>query len=1603
MPDFNELVKNLYTSKDRELTEDKLSYIEKTYKGKEEDFVKNFYATIGEELPEEKFNYIRDTYLKKKDFQGFSQELPKPTMPSGEKFTQGIGLGVKPISSTVSPSVSKPPKSTTPFASTGVKEPKKEIIEPKDSLGSYNPVARVKLYNQAIGNIQNRIPQLVQQFNEAQLAGDENAMQELKGLIDADTKKLDYFNKAIQGQKQLAAQQQPSTLGNAMANGLEMAAGTIMSGVNFVDEFIASLSPFQLSEKALKEIKELDEKALIKRPSDIIAKGGKEILKEAKKSSEETMMNMPYGGGVYDALKKGDLKSATSNAAYAFTTSLPTSLLMVNPITGSLAASGMAQESVDEKREEKGFATTDDYIVGSLKASTEYIFENMFGTGKQLKQLVSSLGKEVASETIEKTVKAGLKEYAKKLGLNIAEESFGEGLTQITQNAIDKADGKDIGLFDNVPDAALIGLFGGITQGGVTTTISHYVDRVKLKEAEAAKAKATELAEQALNAPSQVVADAIEREAEKLNDLADEIIEKNNEIGANAPVEITSQIEENNNKIDELEASISEATPEISEIITSQLKELELKNAELIKNAEKLALEKLGKTDESGISQEATPKGDTGVEVTEPVIEEGKEQVEIEETPIKEEITPEQIETGRQEVSAVKEGKIETANPIRLFKGLFGKRNLDGTHKSAHPNAKGVFSAVDEKVAERYKGEDGMGTFDIPAGTTMEVIRLAVRNVPMSKFREQETEAINASDAQIVKLITTDAKGAEEQYVIKDPALIEKMQKPEDVTKENVGYRQGDLVKKAENLWKMSSTDRSTGHFGTGYYFFGKKEDAEGYEENKRGVNKINLDNYNLAKGTKELHNLLKRVNEISSKTQETDIKNAVKGVMEYLGLFPEKPKMSENPTDAEFDALREYDKKNDQLVAPIAAAIQKQIPNKDNVNTLGENADSLSTVLMKSLGYEGIDSRGTELDNSRYGSVIYDIKPEDVKQTKEQEDAVQKQTTGQVPVQPETEVSEGVEGGKPKAEPKEVTEEKQEEVAKKAGISPKNLRDLYNVNRKLFGLDRVKSLASAVAMDRMIGAMAKRAGTTKAEMYGRLKFEKTSEKELPQGVKMQVDAWHGSPYQFDKFSTEFMGKGEGAQLFGWGLYFTNLESIARSYAENLTPVLYSYDGNLLSKDAVEYLNLADRDSELADFNQETIKAIAKKAIDKIKKEYIPDFKDIQKTSPSEKQRQVEMPEQIKIAKNVIKELQGIIASKEIKQEKNKKLYKVSLQKGKTPDQYTWLEWDKPVPRSIVKNFIEDLNKDSDFKKNYGNSYLVELENGEYDNLTGKYFYNGLAKSALQKLGKYSNKDVSLALLNVGIDGIKYPAESISRGATSETARAFNYVVFDENAVSIEEVIKFQKDANKARGAVMVTLDGEAVIYALTDPNVSTPLHELAHVFEHYLTEGEKQTIIKNAGTKGWTIETSEYFARGFEKYLAEGKSPVPALDKLFAKFKEWLAEIYNGIKGSDIDIKLNKKMRDIYSQMLGVEISEGKSKKEQVDEVKVEKSKKAFEALLKEESASPTAKKKASELKKEAGDKAVKEAAEIMENIDSIRQQLLDAGVIKSINCKWG
>lgn len=75
-------------------------------------------------------------------------------------------------------------------------------------------------------------------------------------------------------------------------------------------------------------------------------------------------------------------------------------------------------------------------------------------------------------------------------------------------------------------------------------------------------------------------------------------------------------------------------------------------------------------------------------------------------------------------------------------------------------------------------------------------------------------------------------------------------------------------------------------------------------------------------------------------------------------------PEEIQDALDATIDTLRAYPKGADDLINQ-------------------QNYDSASTIFMKNLGYEGVDVRGLNgLDNTGYGSVIYDLHPEDLTDT---------------------------------------------------------------------------------------------------------------------------------------------------------------------------------------------------------------------------------------------------------------------------------------------------------------------------------------------------------------------------------------------------------------------------------------------------------------------------------------------------------------------------------------------------------------------------------------------------------------------------------------------
>ena len=60
--------------------------------------------------------------------------------------------------------------------------------------------------------------------------------------------------------------------------------------------------------------------------------------------------------------------------------------------------------------------------------------------------------------------------------------------------------------------------------------------------------------------------------------------------------------------------------------------------------------------------------------------------------------------------------------------------------------------------------------------------------------------------------------------------------------------------------------------------------------------------------------------------------------------------------------------------------------------------------------------------------------------------------------------------------------------------------------------------------------------------------------------------AWHGSPHKFDKFSTEAIGTGEGAQVYGHGLYFAESKDVAKHYKDAMAADSFKIEGQPVSK-----------------------------------------------------------------------------------------------------------------------------------------------------------------------------------------------------------------------------------------------------------------------------------------------------------------------------------------------------------------------------------------------------------------------------------------------------
>ncbi|MEI7578607.1 MAG: hypothetical protein WCJ58_01050 [bacterium] len=272
--------------------------------------------------------------------------------------------------------------------------------------------------------------------------------------------------------------------------------------------------------------------------------------------------------------------------------------------------------------------------------------------------------------------------------------------------------------------------------------------------------------------------------------------------------------------------------------------------------------------------------------------------------------------------------------------------------------------------------------------------------------------------------------------------------------------------------------------------------------------------------------------------------------------------------------------------------------------------------------------------------------------------------------------------------------------------------------------------------------------------------------------------AFHGTPYKFDKFTLDNIGGGEGAQAFGWGLYFAGDKEIAEWYRKKLSVDLSKGIFLLTPEISLKYRTGKD----LKDAAPEVIK-ILKKKLDEKTSEKLNIKNDLSKIGFFSKEKK-ELKADLEKLENEISNLNHDLGIVEIYQKaKEGQLYEVNI-----PEADTMLDWDNmlskqpPNIQEAVKKAFDQIPQEDmiDYLSDWNADDIYELSGNELYQLLKKVAEDDGFPSSLKDYSR-NDEGASKFLHANGINGIKY----FDGNSRNKKEGHHNYVVFDDAAIKV--------------------------------------------------------------------------------------------------------------------------------------------------------------------------------------------------------------------------
>lgn len=285
------------------------------------------------------------------------------------------------------------------------------------------------------------------------------------------------------------------------------------------------------------------------------------------------------------------------------------------------------------------------------------------------------------------------------------------------------------------------------------------------------------------------------------------------------------------------------------------------------------------------------------------------------------------------------------------------------------------------------------------------------------------------------------------------------------------------------------------------------------------------------------------------------------------------------------------------------------------------------------------------------------------------------------------------------------------------------------------------------------------------------------------QAVKQGIRAFHGSPHDFPAFDISKIGTGEGAQVYGHGLYFAEHEPVALQYRDQLS--FPKYKGMTMQELMPPSTNLAAHNPQ---------NEIIAEIMHNIKFEGMSPAEAVGEVQKNQLKYAQDAVERFKTAPSHLKDKRAEYAQKYIEGTKFARtlnpedfvpakghMYEVNIKAE--PEQF--LDWDKPLDQqqagwTLLEKMDPKLRAElEDRLDRAGYSPDLSAFNGrELHSLLVKHTHENALMPDFIEGGQ---KEVAAYLQSQGIPGVRYQ-DAGSRGAANKT---YNYVVNDDRLVEI--------------------------------------------------------------------------------------------------------------------------------------------------------------------------------------------------------------------------